>query len=108
MGIFLGNMVIAQGGTESTTLGTRLLRTVKSLAIHGPSALTGTVTLRSADNLALSSYTTVQSGGSDITVTASKVVVITEVPMSTIRLKSGAGEGSERTFPVFGEEKAHA
>ena len=107
MGIFLGNMVIANGESASTVIGTRQLRTIKSLAIHGPAAVTGTITLQSADDLALGSYTPVQSGGSDITVTAAKVLVVTDVPMSTIRLLSGSSEGAARTFPVFGEEKAH-
>ncbi len=107
MGVFLGNMVIANGGTVSSTVGGRLLRTVRSIAIHGPSALTGTATLQAADDVAESAFIPVQSGGSDVTITAVKTLTLTETPFGTLRIVSGSAEGAERTFPVWGEEKAH-
>ena len=107
MGVFLGNMVIANGGTASGSLGGRLLRTIRSLTIHGPSALTGTATLQSLDAVGGSAWTPVQSGGSDVTVTAAKALVLTEVPFGTIRILSGSAESAERKFPVWGEEKPH-
>ncbi len=107
MGVFLGNMVIANGGTASSSLGGRILRTIKSITIHGPAALTGTVTLQSLDAVGGSAWTPVQSGGTDVTITAAKALVLTEVPFGTIRLLSGSAEGAARTFPVWGEEKPH-
>ena len=107
MGVFLKSFVISGGQTDSTVLEGRILRTIRSLAIHGPATLTGTITLQAADDLVLGSYTTVQSGGSDVTVVAGKVVVITDVPFGTLRLQSGASEGGERTFVVTGEENPH-
>ena len=107
MGVVLGNLVIANGAAPSTSLGGRLLRTIRSLTIHGPSALTNTVTLQSLDAVGGSAWTPVQSGGSDVTITAAKALVITEVPFGTIRVNSGGNEGAERVFPVWGEEGTH-
>lgn len=107
MGVFLGNMVIASGAQNSSSIGGRILRTVRSLELHMPSAFTGTVKLASADDVAESSFTTMQSGGSDITLTAAKTLTLTEVPMHAIRAESDGAEGAARTIGVFGEEKAH-
>ena len=107
MGVFLGNMVIENGETDSTSIGGRILRTIRSIEIHGPATLTGVITVQSADQLAETSFTPIQSGGVDIVVTASKVLVMTVVPGHALRVQSGSAEGDERTFPVFGEENPH-
>jgi hypothetical protein len=108
MGIFLGNLVIASAGTNSTDLSGRILRTVSSLEIHGPATLTGTVKVQTPNDLTASpTYNDLQSGGADINIAVGEATVITAVPSHGIRVQSDGAEAAERTFPVFGEEKPH-
>jgi len=107
MGVFLGNLTIANGGSNSTAISGRILRTVGALELHMPSAFTGTVTLASADDIDNTAFTTMQSGGSDIGLTAAKTLTLTETPMHGFRAESDGAEGAERVIGVFGEEKPH-
>lgn len=107
MGVFLGSLTIALDDSDSNSLGGRLFRTVKSIEIHAPAALDGTVTVAAADQLAETSFTTVQSGGVDVTLTSSKVLVLTELPFHAIRLEGTLGQDPAKAFPVFGEERTH-
>ena len=107
MGVFLGNMTIALNESDSNSIGGRLLRSVKSIEIHAPAALDGTVTLAAADQLGETSFTTVQSGGADVGLTSSKVLVITDLPFHALRVESDGSEDPAKVFPVFGEERAH-
>ena len=107
MGVFVGNLTIELNESDSNSIGGRLLRTLRSISIHAPAALDGTVTLAAADQLAESSFTTVQSGGADVTLTNSKILVITDLPFHALRVESTGTEDPAKVFPVFGEEKAH-
>ena len=107
MGVFLGNMTIALNGSNSSSIGGRLLRSVKSIEIHAPAALDGTVTLAAADDIDEGSFTTVQSAGPDVGLTSSKVLVITDLPFHSLRVESDASEDPAKVFPVFGEERTH-
>lgn len=109
MGVFLGNLVIPNGTKPSNAISGRVLRTLKSLSITAPAALTGTITIQTPDGIGTSpTFFALQSPpGTDITIAASKTIVITSLPMHGIRVNSGSSEGAERTFQVFGEEAAH-
>jgi hypothetical protein len=108
MGVFIGNLVIANGGTDSTAISGRILRTVRSLEIHAPAALTGTITVQSANDIGNTTFNNVQSPpGTDTVITAGDTTTLTVVPAHGIRVQSGSAEGAERTFPVFGEERLH-
>ena len=110
MGIYLATLTIAEAGTDSAditaSLSARALRTLKSIEIHGPAALTGTVTVETPNSIGSSpTYNTLQSGGADVTVGADKVTIITAVPMHGFRVHSSSAEGAARSFVVMGEEK---
>ena len=108
MGVFLGNLVIPINTKPSSVISGRILRTVGSVEIHAPAALTGTITVQSANDLDDTTFNNIQSPpGTDVVITAGDTTTLTRVPAHGIRVNSGSDEGAERTFPVFGEEKAH-
>ena len=113
MGIKIGTLTIPSGTKPSNAIEGRQLRTLRSLMIIAPSALTGTITLQVPDGIG-SSPTFVNltrpsgsaGGTEDVTIAASKVVTLNDVPMHSIRVNSGSNEGSARAFELFGEEKS--
>ncbi len=108
MGVFLGNLTIPISTKPSSALDGRLLRTVSSLVIHAPAALTGTITIQVPDALSSPTYNNYQeTPGTDVTITAGDAILLKQVPMHGIRVNSGSNEAAERVFPVFGEEKSH-
>lgn len=109
MGIFLGNLTIPSGAQPSNVISGRVLRTVGSVSITAPATLTGVVTVQVPDGIGASpTFTTLQDPpGTDITLVASRTIIITPVPAHGIRVNSGVNEGAERVFPMSGEEKAH-
>lgn len=96
----VGTMTIASSGTQSTTLD---VSDLKDFSIHPPAALTGTCTLQgSADGG--TTYADAQSDGSDITVTAGKILTVTKLSTGLLRIESGSAEGAERVFHVYSSE----
>lgn len=96
--VTLTDLTIANGGTTSNALTANDLKFVRSVAIQGPSALTGTATVQvSLDG---TNFHALQSGGSDVVVTAVKTLVVADVPMKGLRIVSGSAEGAERVFEV--------
>jgi hypothetical protein len=74
--------------------------TALTATIVAPAALTGTVTiLVSADG---TTYGTLQSGGSDITIPQATAVPLTEVSTRYLKLKTSGTEAAERTFHLVG------
>lgn len=71
------------------------------MTIIAPAALTGTITVEvSTDN---STFGTLQSPpGTDINIAAGKSIVLDEVYVRYVRLKSSGAEGADRTFQVTG------
>ena len=110
MGVFLGNLTITIGGTNSTAISGRLLRSVRALEIHAPAAVDGTITVQSANDIGDATFNNLQSPpGTDVVVTAGDVTMINMVAAAGVRVTSdaGGGESAERVFPVFGEERTH-
>ena len=110
MGVFLGNLVIPAWEKNSTPIFGRMLRTVRTVEIHAPAMVTGTIKVQSANDLENKYYRDMQSpAGTDIVVSAGNVTIISIVPPHGIRVRSDAfkGEFMARTFPVFGEENLH-
>jgi hypothetical protein len=101
--IDLGTLVIANGGTSSSSMSFRKWRSgVSKVMIVSPDTLTGTVKVEvSEDN---SAWKDLQSNGADITIPADSAVPITVQPWKYLRVTSGSAEGEERTFIVKGEE----
>jgi fructose-specific phosphotransferase system component IIB len=95
----LTSLVIANSGTESTTVVLKAYRTARALSIEGPSALTGTVKVegQGADD----TWRTVQVAEADLNVTALDITLV-DYPgrFKAVRVVSGSSEGAERTFPV--------
>ena len=112
MGISLGTLTIPISTKPSNAIGGRQLRTLRSLMVIAPATLTGTITLQVPDGIG-SSPTFVNltrpsgsaGGTEDITIAASKVVTLSDVPMHSIRVNSSDDEGAARAFEFFGEEK---
>ena len=107
MGFVKQNLVIAAGEKYSDELELAVLERVQSLSIQAPAALSGTISLQSADEPDGSRWTGVQSPpGTDITVPAGKSVVLTDAPFPRLRLATSvASEAAERVFAVWMELK---
>ena len=102
MGKQLMTLTIANGASNSNRIPQHSLNKCKSLSIHAPAALTGTITVASGDSDDDgATFNVVQSPpGTDVTVAAAKTTVLTEVPFPTMRLQSGGVEAGTRTFVV--------
>jgi hypothetical protein len=96
----MSNLVIANGQTDTTTPITKYLGDAHSLTITGPSALTGTVTVKISTDGG-SNYVDAGSAGSDITIGAGNAVTISPVTFNAVKVTSGSAEGAERTFTVL-------
>lgn len=106
----LPNILIASGTTTSAAIGG--FDDAEALVIYAPAALTGTVTLQVAPDRQASErdqslaaapavvWSTMQSGGSDITIPAGKALTLTDIGFRQMRLVSGSSEGADRTFKV--------
>lgn len=99
-------LTISNGDTESSELdlkGTAKRQWV--MKISGPSALTGTITIQTAEKTG-GTYNTLQSGGSDINVSAGKQVIIDPLIAGALKLVSSGAEGDDRTFQLEWHAKA--
>lgn len=96
-------LTIANGAAVSSELSGDSLRNARAISIQAPAALTGTVSLQSADDDLPSgtTFATVQSPpGTDITIAAGKTTVLTALPFPRVRLQSSVNEGGTRVFVV--------
>lgn len=102
-------LTITSGQTASTALSdtwtegqTKVtMGALVSLTIFAPSALTGSITIQVKPYPAASSWSTLQSGGTDIGVAAGKAVNINNIPFGDIRILSGSAEGAQRDFVIL-------
>lgn len=96
------SIVIASGDTASGVLDLRSkTQRLFTFLIQSPGTLTGTVTAQvSLDG---TNFVNLQSAGSDVTIGASKGVVIIQVPACYFRFNSGSAEGADRTFQVVAD-----
>ena len=88
---------IANNGTDTTAM--QAFDDMESVTITAPAALTGTITIQ-VDINASGTYGTLQSGGSDITIAASKTLVIIDAAFKNMRIHSSSAEGAARQFIV--------
>jgi len=95
----LPSLVIANGATDTTTPITKYLDDAHSITIAGPSALTGTVTVKVSTDGG-TTYVDAGSAGSDITIGAGNSVTISPVTFNALKVTSGSAEGGARTFTV--------
>jgi hypothetical protein len=103
----LPDLVIPAGGTRSNVLTGGLLAGLESLAIFAPDVLdaaTFTVQVAHVANPAAGDWADLQSGGTDVTLTADNVVVIPSLPFEALSILSSAAVAAERRFRVVGRE----
>jgi hypothetical protein len=67
------------------------------ITIYAPAALTGTITIE-VQPYGDATWRTLQSGGADITLAATKAVVISPPAFADLRLHSSGAEGADRDF----------
>lgn len=107
--ITLPTLTIAQAATASNIIGVPWFNELTSLAIHGPASLAGAVTVEVADTHPDSAvdadFRTLQSGGSDVVITAGDTTVLTELAFRSLRLKESVAPGAGgEVFDVTGQE----
>ena len=99
--------VIASGQTDSNWV--EGFDDAEAVSIWSPAALTGTITILASPDrppdvggAATASKTsgTMQSGGSDITITTSKMLTFTDITFRALRIHSSSAEGADRTFKI--------
>lgn len=107
---FLGLLTIPNGQTVSNALPassnlTRLYGTMVDFLIESPALLTGTISVQvtTIDSPSGSDWRIVSVGGSDVTVPASRAVVVPVGAIRGIRVSSSATEGADRVFRAFGQ-----
>lgn len=100
---FVGNLVIANAGTDSNVLSNRQLAMARKLIFDNPAAFTGTVTLRGNPRAgaAFAATKPVRVAGADITLVAAKMQEVDAGGFESIAAVSGSAEGAERTILVY-------
>lgn len=78
----------------------------RGLVIEAPDALTGTVTVAVSFDGG-SSFSKLQSSGSDVAVGAGDAVVIDFQGWDALRVESTSAEGADRTFVLRGVEELY-
>lgn len=108
----IGTLVIAASGTASTELTAATtknkipLGAIVDWILYAPTALTGTVTVQVAavDAPASGDWRALQVvPGTDVTIAASKAIVIPCGGARALRVNSGSAEGADRTFTLVGQ-----
>lgn len=98
----IGTLSIPNGGTDSPALSTLSKSgygAAIGLLIGGPAALTGTVTVQ-VQNAGDATWRTLQSGGADVAIAATKAIVISPTVFADLRLHSSGAEGAQRDFVI--------
>ena len=96
----LPDLVIATGATDSPAIGIGDLHDAEAIGFQAPSTVDGTVTLEVEMSPTGTNFSTLRTGGSDITLTASKADVITEVTFARIRVHQSVAAAATRTYKV--------
>jgi hypothetical protein len=105
----VATLTIPNGALVSNAVSAQQFQGAKSLMIAAPATLPETVTLQSGDfdvqaGTPTVAYGAVQSPpGTDITVGATKRVVLTATPYPNIRLSAGGAVGADRVFQLWAE-----
>lgn len=104
---------VSEDNQDSNILGGHQFSWADSIVIHGNvAATTGTINVEVAavDPSAAvdADFRTLQSGGSDVTVTQDDTTVIQNTGFRSLRLHSTMAEAADRTFPVTIHEPASA
>lgn len=99
----LGSMVIANGQTESSIIGSKTLHSATAFVIHGPSALTGTVHVEvaQAHDDDGTNMIDLYIGTTQVVVTAARAVYYEVAGFLSMRAISSSAEGAARTIPVW-------
>jgi hypothetical protein len=93
-------MVTSAGGTTSNAIG--LFDDAWAISIYSPATtFTSTyVTIQVEPTSTGTDFVTLQSGGSDITLSSGKAMVLSPLPFMQMRIVHDAAEAAERTFTV--------
>lgn len=103
----MADCVISSGGTTGSQV--EGFDDAEAVSIWAPGTLTGTITIQASPDVpedvggptaANATWGTMQSGGTDITIAASKVLTITDITFRRLRMISGSAEGADRTFKI--------
>ncbi len=98
------DFVIPNGTAVSNNISSDRYRFADRFLIGAPSALTGTITIEISIDGG-TTYHTLQSAGSDITLGAGDITVVLAGGWDNMRIASSGNEGAERTFEAkFVEE----
>jgi hypothetical protein len=100
---FVGNLTIANGGTDSNVLSNRQLAMARKLIFHNPATFTAAVTLRGNPKagVAFSDTQPVRVGAADIALVAAKMQEVDAGGFESIAVVSAGAEGAERVIPVY-------
>lgn len=100
---FVGNLTIANSGTDSNVLSSRQLAMARKLVFDNPSAFTGTVTLRAGAKAgtAFAGTKPVRVAGADITLVAAKLQEVDAGGFESVAVVSSGAEGAERVIGVY-------
>jgi hypothetical protein len=99
----VGTLTIANGQTDSAALDADAFAKYEALTINGPAALTGTVTVQVGTTDASSpTWNTLQSGGVDVGMAATKSITISPPCFPQFRMHSSGAEGADRVFTIWG------
>jgi hypothetical protein len=90
--------VVVSGSSYSNAI--RLFDDATALTIYSPATLTGVITVETEPTDTGTSFVTLQSGGTDVTLPAGKATVLNKVGWRQMRLASAATEAGARTFSV--------
>jgi hypothetical protein len=100
----IASFVIVSGTTDSNELDVSVVKTARGLAIYGPAdAPSGTLTIQWEPTATGTDWRTLQSGGSDVTISTDKVAVVDFIGFRRMRIHSSASESGAagtRTLPV--------
>lgn len=99
--VALANLVIANNATDSNVVE---VGRAKAVTVMAPGTLTGTITIQASDDG--STFYTLKSGGSDVSIGVNAAVTITDVGHKYLRVHSSGAEGAARTFKAQMQEGA--
>jgi hypothetical protein len=93
-------MVTSAGGTTSNAIG--FFDDAWAISIYSPTTtFTSTyVTIQVEPTSTGTDFVTLQSGGSDVTLSSGKAMVLSPLPFMQMRIVHDAAEAAERTFTV--------
>lgn len=100
----IGTLTIANGGTNSNVLSSKLLKMAKALVIDtAESAFTGTISLLAAaeEGAAFSDLLAVRAGGAAVAVTADSIEQFDVSPGCSIAVQSSGAEAAERNIDIY-------